>query len=76
MSVIESMEIQLRSARDTLERIHVLGAESGMMDGAIQAISNVLRTFERIKSEVKHDGDGDGKRDDASDQVDRGCEQG
>jgi hypothetical protein len=69
MTVIDRMELQLRSARDALERIHVLGAESGLMDGAIRAITNVIETINIIKKEEAEYAD-QGRRNGVQSQMD------
>lgn len=72
MTIIDRMELQLRSARDALERIHVLGAESTLMSGALLAIGNVIEVIGRIKEEDMKNADQSG-REDACGKMDLSC---
>lgn len=49
---MQTIEIQLESALAALNMIHVQGCESGMLDGAIQAVRNALAAIDRAKKEV------------------------
>lgn len=69
MTIIDRMELQLRSARDALERIHVLGAESTLMSGALLAIGNVIEVIGRIKEEETKNAD-QSRREDACSEMD------
>lgn len=50
---MQTVEIQLRSARAALEEILVPGRYAGLMDGAIQAISNAIAAIDKAKQEAE-----------------------
>lgn len=50
---MQTVEIQLRSARAALEEILVPGRYAGLMDGAIQAISNCIAAIDKAKKEAQ-----------------------
>ena len=70
MRVVDRMDMQLRSAREALERIHVLGAESGLMSGALEAISDVIAKLEIIKKEGDRACGNQGKGENVQNPVD------
>lgn len=58
-----TVEIQLRSAREALRRMHVLGCDSELHAGALRAINNAIDAIDKAKKEAKehenYDGNGE-----------------
>lgn len=52
---MQTVEIQLRSARAALERIHVLGCDADLMAGAIRAVGNAIAAIDKAKEEQQND---------------------
>lgn len=49
------IEFVLRSVVSALKRMHVLGEEAHLMDGAIKAVENVIGAIEKAKEEQQHE---------------------
>ncbi len=50
---MQTVEIQLRSARMALERIHVLGSDADLLAGAIRAVGNAIEAIDTAKKEAE-----------------------
>lgn len=46
-----SIKLVLKNVVLALSRIHVLGSEAGMLDGAIKNIEAVIQTLEKLEKE-------------------------
>lgn len=60
---MQSVEIQLRSAKMALERIHVLGCDADLMAGAIRAVGNAIAAIDKAKEAQSDDAHDEQRKD-------------
>ena len=58
-----SIKLVLKNVLLALSKIHVLGAEAGMLDGAMKNIAAVIDTLEKLEKEEAANADSDKRKD-------------